>query len=91
MNEAQQRLQCRNAILLDLEAASPASLPASTIASALRTVHVIPVDAAVLDKHLGYLEGKGLIEKRSSAISAGDARWQLTADGRDYLESEGLA
>jgi hypothetical protein len=90
MTEAQQRTQIRNALLLDLEAASPASLPVSTLAAALTQVHVIRCDSDALDKHLDHLLGKGLVAVRGSAISAGDLRYSLTSSGRDYLEESGL-
>ena len=90
MTEAQQRTQTRDAILQDLEAAAPISLRLETLGGGIRRVHAINVTDGEIKKHLDYLIEKGLVEETASKISAGDKRYKLTGDGRDYLESEGL-
>lgn len=90
MTESQQRTLTRNALLQDLEAASPVDLPLSTLAQGARAVHAINVTNDQVEKHLKYLVEKGLVQEKNSAISAGDKRYSLTASGLDYLESEGL-
>jgi len=89
MTEAQQRTQIRNALLLDLEAASPASLPKSTIVSNLRSVHAIPVDGRQLDKHIDLFVGEGVVEAIPQRFSPGDVRFKLTSAGRLFLEESG--
>ena len=90
MTEAQQRTLCREAILMDLESASPASLPLSTLVHGMRAIRSITITKDQAAKHLSHLISKGFAQESSSAISAGDKRYSLTAAGRDFLESEGL-
>ena len=90
ITEEQQRTLIRNAILQDLEAASPISLPLTTLEQGLRVAHAISATSAQIEKHLSYLVEKGFVEVTASAVSAGDKRYKLTASGREYLESEGL-
>ncbi|TVP80449.1 MAG: hypothetical protein EA353_03770 [Puniceicoccaceae bacterium] len=89
MTEAQQRTQIRNALLLDLEAASPASLPKSTTGSNLRSVHAIPVSDKQLDQHLDLFVGEGVVEAIPQRFSPGDVRYKLSSAGRLYLEESG--
>lgn len=86
----QRRQLFRHAILLQLEAASPASLPLETVREGLRLAGH-DADEATLVKELGYLEEKGLIASRRPEISHDLPRYRLTATGRDYLEGQGLA
>jgi len=89
MTKAQKRTQIRIALLLDLEAVSPASLPLSTLASGLRHVHSIVVDVAELDQHLDLFVGEQLVEAIPQRLSPGDVRYKLTSAGRLYLEEAG--
>ncbi len=79
-------LSLRRTILLQLEAASPASLPRSTILVGLETAGFC-MDLKELSSELDYLAQKGMITLSRSALSAGELRAKLSADGRDYLES----
>ena len=90
MTEAQQRTQTRDAILLDLEAAAPISLRLETLGGGIRRIHAISLTDAEIKKHIDYLVEKGLAQETASKVSAGDKRYKITGDGRDYLESEGL-
>ena len=79
-------LLLRRAILLQLEAASPASLPPD----ALSEIYALPSDPKTLAAALDYLRQKGLVELSHSRISSAHVRAKLTAEGRDYLESGGF-
>lgn len=76
----------RRSILLQLEAASPATLPVPTILCGLR-LSGFDMDEKNLLAHLDYLEQKNMLKKIHSPISAAHIRVKLSADGRDYLES----
>lgn len=87
--DANRALLLRRAILLQLEAASPASLPMDTLSAGLE-ISALPSDAETLSAALDYLFQKGLVEISRSRISSGHIRAKLTAEGRDYLESGGI-
>ena len=86
MNGGERNLLLRRAILAQLEAASPASLPLSTLAAGLQ-VCGFNADAREIAGALDYLAQKGFAELSHSAISAAHLRAKLSAAGRDYLES----
>ena len=86
---ATQRLLLRHAILLQLAAASPASLPPATLLHGVALAG-FRMDEAGLQTELSYLAGKNLVQMTPSALSQGLTRAQLTAAGRDYLEAENL-
>ena len=79
-------LLLRRAILLQLEAASPASLPLETLAVGLE-ISALPSDAKTLSAALDYLAQKGLVSLSRSRIASAHIRAKLTAEGRDFLES----
>ena len=80
----------RNAILIQLEAAAPATLPPETLHQGLRLAghNLTP---AALDKDLAYLADKNLLTSQQPTLARSTRRYRLTATGRDYLESQGLA
>jgi hypothetical protein len=84
-----QRLLLRHAILLQLAAAAPASLPPATLLHGV-TLAGFRMDEQGLQAELAYLVGKNLVQITPSALSQGLTRAQLTAAGRDYLEAEHL-
>ncbi len=85
----EQKELLRHAILLQLEAASPASLPADTIFQGVKLAgHSIGRE--ILSKEMQYLGGKALLKETQKTITKGARRYQLTADGIDYLEEQGL-
>ncbi len=85
-----QRELFRHAILLQLEAAQPASLPLETLYHGLKlTGYSIAIPK--LESELQYLEDKSLLKRITPTLSSALFRFQLTAQGRDYLESQGLA
>jgi hypothetical protein len=80
----------RNAILLQLESAAPASLTVPAIRQGVRLLGHRNDTASVL-RELEYLTDKGLATPMDHPISKRTRRFRITAAGRDYLESEGLA
>jgi hypothetical protein len=84
-----QRLLLRHAILLQLAAAAPASLPPATLLHGVALTG-FRLDEPGLQAELAYLVGKNLVQITPAALSQGLARAQLSAAGRDYLESEHL-
>jgi len=85
----EQRLLLRHAILLQLAAAAPMSLPPATLLHGV-TLAGFHLDDSQLHNELAYLAGKHLLAITPSALSPGLPRALLTADGRDYLEAEHL-
>ncbi len=86
---AEQRLLLRQALLLQLAAAAPASLPPATLRHGAALAG-FRLDEAQLPAELDYLAGKNLLEITPAALSRGLPRARLTATGRDYLEAENL-
>ena len=84
-----QRLLLRHAILLQLAAAAPASLPPATLLHGAALAG-FRIDEPALQAELAYLVGKNLAQITPAALSHGLPRTQLTAAGRDYLEAEHL-
>ena len=77
----------RRAILIQLEAASPAALPIETVSLGMKLAG-FEFDMRELEKAMDYLAQKNYISVSRSEISAAHLRAKLTAEGRDYLESE---
>ena len=78
-------LLLRRAILLQLDAAFPASLPFCTLADGLRAAG-FAVQGGALERHIEYLAQKGVLATVSSRICAGSRRTKITAAGIDYLQ-----
>ena len=76
----------RRAVLMQLEAASPASLPVETVMLGLSAAGLCVGERDLL-KALDYLAQKNMLELVRSSISAAHVRAKLTAAGRDFLES----
>lgn len=89
MDEAK-RQQVREGILEDLYEVARDGFPAVTLMHGLTRIRRIKISEEELDRELNYLEGKGFIERRASAISVASVRWVITAAGQEYLEAEGL-
>jgi hypothetical protein len=85
----EQRLLLRHALLRQLAAAAPATLPPATLlhGAALAGWVLAPAELAT---ELAYLAGKGLAQLTPAALSPGLTRAHLTPAGRDYLEAENL-
>ena len=80
----------RHALLLALEAAAPASITVETLRyGAILAGYT--VDEATILCDLEYLAEKGFAVHEACPIAMGVRRYRLTATGRDYLESRGLA
>lgn len=76
----------RRSLLIQLEAASPASLPLPTLSAGARLAG-FEFDEPDIAAALEYLREKKLVEISRSKISAAHIRAKLSAEGRDYLES----
>lgn len=76
----------RRSLLIQLEAASPASLPLPTLLAGAKLAG-FEFDESDIASALEYLRGKNLVEISRSKISAAHVRAKLSPDGRDYLES----
>ncbi len=88
MNDEQREL-FRHAILWQLEAAAPVSLPLSAMRHGARLAgHRVDDDTML--KELLYLVEKNFVKEEIKAISKGVRRFLIGAEGRDYLEREGL-
>lgn len=77
-------------MLLQLEAAAPVALPIGTIHQG---VYIAGHDTGADDvlRELTYLSDMGYVESSRDALAQGLLRWRLTAEGRAYLEREGMA
>ncbi len=82
----QTNLLFRRAILFQLDAARPSSIPVETIAMGLK-VGSFTFTPRDLDCALDYLSEKGLLEISRSRICASHRLVKLSANGADYLES----
>lgn len=79
----------RHAILLQLEAADPATLPLGTIRTGLRLAgHNVSENQ--LQTQINYLAEKTLLAATTPLLDHAHPRYHLTAQGRDYLESQHL-
>ncbi len=85
----EQKLLLRHALLRQLAAAAPASLPPATLRHGAALAG-FRLDEAQLQAELDYLAGKNLLEIVPAALSRALPRARLTAAGRDYLEGENL-
>ena len=79
----------RNIILMQAEAASPASLPVSTILTGLKTAG-FNIDENTLKAELDYLVQKEMLILSPSEICPANKRIKLSAHGKDYLESDDI-
>jgi hypothetical protein len=86
---AEQRLLLRHALLRQLAAAAPATLPPTTLRHGAALAGFALREDEV-QTELDYLAGKGLARLTPAALSPGLRRAALTAAGRDYLEAHGL-
>jgi hypothetical protein len=87
---SEQKLLLRHALLRQLAAAAPATLPPETLRHGAQLAG-FALTPAQLETELDYLAGKNLLAQTPAALSAGLRRAALTAAGRDYLEAQGLA
>lgn len=82
-------LLLRHALLLQLNAAYPASLPSSTLSQGLHIAghNLTPLD---LLRELTYLKEKSLVEVLCPLLNPAEPRYKLTASGEDYLRTQAL-
>lgn len=76
----------RRAVLAQLEAASPASLPVETVSAGLKLAG-FDFSEREFSAALEYLVEKNYALFSRSELSASHVRVKLSAFGRDYLES----
>lgn len=79
----------RRAILIQLDAAHPASVGFSILSEGMTAAGFF-FDEKSLASEIEYLAQKNYLEVSRSQISAAHLRAKLSADGKDYLESEGF-
>ncbi|MGF1485413.1 MAG: winged helix-turn-helix transcriptional regulator [Opitutales bacterium] len=84
-------LLLRRAILLQLEAAQPASVPPETLLDGLILAGHPSLSRDKLTPELHYLRDKGLLHEQPATLDPSKLRYRLTPAGRDYLATEGLA
>lgn len=84
-----QRETLRISILTALDAAKPYAVTLQALRVNLPTFRGLGADE--LQAEVDYLIGKGFAEKRGKAISPENQQWGITATGRDFLATEGLA
>lgn len=85
-----QRTRLRNALLIQLEAAYPGTLPLSTLLEGVKTWGYQKIDPFDLQKELSYLKDTGFLEITASHINQAHLRYRIVPKGLDYLQSEGL-
>lgn len=83
------RTMRRMAILLQLQAAYPASLSETAIGQGF-SISGRTISEQELKSELSYLCEKSFVAKIPSKISAGFFRYKLTSQGVEFLESEGF-
>ncbi|MGZ0657086.1 hypothetical protein ACWPKS_15895 [Coraliomargarita sp. W4R72] len=91
MTESQKAELVRESILLDLNAASPSTLPATTLGTGARRNYGIPVTDTEITSHITRLVAQAFVEEQRSAISAGVVRYRITDAGVKYLIEAALA
>lgn len=87
---SQQQELFRHLLLLQLESASPRSLPLETLKQGVHLAGFEGFSKQSLEKELTYLKDKGLIEEESPLLAPGAKRYRLKAQGQDYLETHKL-
>lgn len=80
----------RHLILLQLESASPRSLPLETLKQGIHLAGFEELPKHNLEKDLAYLADKGFIEEESPLLAPSTKRYRLKAQGQDYLETHKL-
>ncbi len=83
------KLLLRTAILLQLQAASPVSIPLKTIWCGTDFAGFKENQSQIL-KEMFYLEKKGFVLPQSEEISVGEVRYGLTLKAMEYLEKRGF-
>ncbi len=81
--------ELRRAILAQLEAAYPASMPEESMLSVLKLCG-FEVDGAELKRQCQYLCERGFVRFVSSKISPSQTRTRITPEGVDYIQSGGF-
>lgn len=86
----EQKELLRHALLLQLDAANPASLPLGALRTGVRLSGAL-ADDDTLARELAYLRDKRMVVEQTGNLAHGVKRYRIAAEGRDYLESLGLA
>lgn len=88
---AQQRELLRTALLSSLEASGAYAPTIPVLLVTLRTSGYPRATEDEIRAELTYLQDKGMAAPVAKALSIENAKWRITADGRDHLAMEGLA
>lgn len=87
--KARQKTALRNAILLQLQAAYPASMPDYAVWEGAR-ISGVGISEAEISAELEYLCELGFVRRQRSELSEGLMRSRLSAKGIGYLERNGF-
>jgi DNA-binding PadR family transcriptional regulator len=90
MNAASRELFRQN-LLTQLGAAAPYALPTATLRVNAVAGGFHQVSEPEVLAELAYLRDKGLARESDKLVSPECKRWEITADGRDYLAEHQLA
>lgn len=90
MNATQTEI-LRHALLTGAEAGKPYGMTVELFAMAARSMGLRSVTAAEIEAEIAYLVDKGFLHLEPKALSPENRRWRISATGRDYLATEGLA
>ena len=85
----EQKKLLRDALVAALAVASPLSLPLPTLRGAAKAAG-FAIEEADLLPHLKYLVDTGFARQQAERLSAAVQRWEVTAEGTEYAEREGL-
>ena len=80
----------RIAILRALLKAEPLSLPFATIHDFALDAGFGDLTHTALAAELSHLVKKGWVDPKENSFSPGQKRWEISADGRDEMERQGL-
>ena len=79
----------RRALLIQLEAAYPLTLPIEILWQGLQLAH-LTISSERVRKELAYLTEKGFVQRRTNELCPQHIRYKLASKGIDFLESEAL-
>jgi hypothetical protein len=87
----QRRHQLRTALLIIIESVKPFAAELPLIRIGLPTHGFRAMEDEVVLTELDYLVEKRFVAKDGAKLAPELGKWKITADGRDFLATEGLA